>query len=145
MTATRPPPAPQASKAGHAAVVELLLHAKANVEAAGSVYGTTSLLMASKGGHERIVELLLHHRADTEVAGRAYGTTSLVAAAQHGHAHVVARLLRGGARPDKALHDGSTPLQKAREHGSLGVVQLLEAELARRSLEDRVGNLSVRD
>ena len=72
---------PQASKAGHTRCVEMLLEARANVEAAGSSYGTTSLLMASKAGHTRIVEILLQYGADTEIAGRAYGTTPLVAAA----------------------------------------------------------------
>ncbi len=65
------------------------------------------------------------YNADTEVAGRAYGTTSLVAASQHGHVHVVQHLLAGGADPHKALNDGSTALDKAREHGMDEVVQVL--------------------
>ena len=52
--------------------MKLLLAANAHVDAAGAMYGTTSLLMASKGGHVEIVRTLLAFNADTEVC-RAFG------------------------------------------------------------------------
>ena len=52
------------------------------VEAAGTQYGTTSLLMASKSGHADVVGRLLAARANTEVAGRAYGTACVNGAKQ---------------------------------------------------------------
>ena len=99
----------QASKAGHVLVVDMLLRAGAEVaaagwparrsvnrpispcvssvqvEAAGTQYGTTSLLMASKSGHADVVRRLLAARANTEVAGRAYGTACVngVSSQQH--------------------------------------------------------------
>ena len=95
----------------------------------GSVYGTTSLLMAAKRGHTQVVSLLLSYGADTEVRGLAYGTTALIAAAQQGHVGSVRALLHHRADPNKCLHDGSTALDKAVQGRHAEVEQLLAAAL----------------
>ena len=122
-----------ASEGGHLDVVERLLSAKADVNAAaaGSV-GRTALQAASEGGHLDVVERLLSAKADVNAAAASsVGRTALQAASEGGHLDVVERLLSAKADVNAAAASsvGRTALQAASEGGHLDVVErLLSAE-----------------
>ena len=103
-----------ASTSGHAAVVELLLKAGANVHA----WDDESLRWASENGHATVVELLLKSGANVH----ALDDRALRWASQHGHATVVELLLQAGANVH-ACDDES--LRWASENGHATVVELL--------------------
>ncbi|EXA28573.1 hypothetical protein FOVG_19830 [Fusarium oxysporum f. sp. pisi HDV247] len=88
-----------ASAGGHIQVVERLLNAGANVNAAAAAdRGRTALQAASEGGHIQIVERLLDAGANVNAAAARYGRTALQAASEGGHIQVVKRLLNAGAK-----------------------------------------------
>ncbi|KAH7190109.1 ankyrin repeat protein [Fusarium oxysporum] len=132
-----------ASAGGHIQVVERLLEAGANVNAAAAAdRGRTALQAASAGGHIQVVERLLEAGANVNAAAAArYGRTALQAASAVGHIQVVERLLEAGANVvDRLLNagadvnaaaaaeEGRTALQAASEGGHIQVVErLLEA------------------
>jgi hypothetical protein len=89
-----------AAGGGHLHVVERLLAAKADVNAAAAAdYGRTALQAAAGGGHLHVVERLLAAKADVNAAAAAnYGRTALQAAAEGCHIHVAERLKRAGAK-----------------------------------------------
>ncbi len=86
-------PLMRASSDGYRGVVELLLEAGADVDAAWGD-GTTSLWSASESGHAEVVSLLLAAGADTDVTVTigARQFTALQIAREKGHADIV-RLL----------------------------------------------------
>jgi ankyrin repeat protein len=81
-----------ASRAGHLAIVKVLIEAGAAVNAATTAGGATSLHRAAYAGHRDIVEVLLHSGALLHLAD-ADGQTALYKATQQGHSEVV-ELLR---------------------------------------------------
>jgi Ankyrin repeats (3 copies) len=89
-----------AAGGGHLEVVERLLAAKADVNAAPAEhYGRTALQAAAEGGHLEVVERLLAAKADVNAAPAiGGGRTALQAAAGGGHLEVVERLRIAGAR-----------------------------------------------
>ncbi|KAL8753875.1 MAG: hypothetical protein Q9199_004740 [Rusavskia elegans] len=123
-----------AALGGHLAVVEILLQAKADVNAAASYSGgRTALQSASWGGYLAVVERLLQAKADVNAApADDFGITALEAAAGGGHLAVVERLLQAkadvNATPAKPC--GRTGLQAAAEGGHLAVVERLLQEKA---------------
>jgi ankyrin repeat protein len=86
-------------------VVQLLLEAKADVNAQGGLYGN-ALQAASYRGHETVVRLLLEAKADVNAQGGDYGN-ALQAASSNGHETVVQLLLLAGA-VDKGGEDEDT-------------------------------------
>jgi ankyrin repeat protein len=81
----------QAAFAGHAAIVQLLLKAKASVNAA-AMGRRTALHLAAREGHAELVQLLLAAKAPME-ATAADDYTALKFAAKNGHIAVVRLLL----------------------------------------------------
>ena len=119
-----------AAKEGHLEVVEKLLEAKADVNAATWWDGRTALQAAAEGGHLEVVEKLLEAKADVNASTRLDGRTALQAAAEGGHLEVVEKLLEAKADVNAATWwEGRTALQAAAEGGHLEVVEkLLEAK-----------------
>lgn len=115
-----------AAKGGHLKVVELLLAAKADVNAAGTDY-RTALHLAAEQGHFETVERLLEAQADSfRLAG---GQTALHLAAERGHLNIVNRLLETQPRGYDTHEDSWTPtaLNLAARNGRLEIVQKLLA------------------
>ena len=75
-----------ASNQGHVEVVDMLLAAEANVNAADKT-GSTALFLASGAGHPEIVEHLCASGADINAVNND-GFTSLMAASKGGHKEV---------------------------------------------------------
>ena len=103
----------RAAAEGHAEVVQLLLGAKADANAADG-YGATALAWAARGGHLEAVGALLGGGASANAVDEA-GDMPLMAACAHGHQAVVARLLSAKADVLSANDDGCTPLLVACE------------------------------
>ncbi|KAI6765005.1 hypothetical protein HG531_012104 [Fusarium graminearum] len=122
-----------AAQNGHKAVVELLLAAGADANAAAaSKYGRTALQAAAKGGHLEVIKKLLAAGADVNAAAlqaAAWGG-HLELAAWRGHLEVVKKLLAAGADVNTAAaasENGWTALQLAAGGGYLEVVKKLLA------------------
>ncbi|KAF4993380.1 hypothetical protein FGRMN_6530 [Fusarium graminum] len=104
-----------AAQNGHKALVELLLAAGADANAAGAgYYNHTALQAAADRGHLEVIEKLLAAGADAN-------TAALQAAANRGHLEVVEKLLAAGANAN------ATALQAAADRGHLKVVEKLLA------------------
>jgi ankyrin repeat protein len=121
---------------GHLKVVEKLLAANADVNAAtaATISIWTALQAAAQGDHLEVVEKLLAANADINAAAAAAagGHTTLQAAAQGGHLEVVERLLIANADVNAAAaaaddDDSHTALQAAALGGHLEVVERLLA------------------
>ena len=138
-----------ASRAGHTAVVELLLALGAScwtdeevMELSDGVDmrlvdGSPPLLIACQEGHIPVVELLLASGASVDLSGET-GATSLNMASMEGHTAVVELLLASGASVDRADARGLSSLFIACQLGHLPVVELLLA--ARASVDKPVDN-----
>ncbi|SCV61374.1 uncharacterized protein FFFS_15943 [Fusarium fujikuroi] len=122
-----------ASAGGHIQVVERLLKAGADVNAAAEYGGPTALQAASEGGHMQVVERLLEAGASVNAAPAEYGRTALQAASASGHIQVVERLLEAGASVNAAPAEyGRTALQAASEGRHMQVVERLREAGARK-------------
>ncbi|KAI9856126.1 MAG: hypothetical protein M1813_009244 [Trichoglossum hirsutum] len=121
-----------AAGGGHLDVVERLLEAKANVNAAtADGGGRTALRAAAEGDHLDVVERLLEAKADVNAAAADGGRTALQAAAGGGHLDVVERLLQAKADVNAGTNfGGRTALQVAAGGGHLDVVERLLAAKA---------------
>ncbi|KAI9766642.1 MAG: hypothetical protein M1839_004797 [Geoglossum umbratile] len=124
-----------AAQNGHLEVVDRLLAANADVNAAAAECdGRTALQAAAGRGHLEVVERLLAANADINAAAAAqHGRTALQAAAGGGHLEVVERLLAANADINvvAAAQHGRTALQAAAGGGHLEVVERLLAANAR--------------
>ncbi|KAB8237280.1 uncharacterized protein BDW43DRAFT_203558 [Aspergillus alliaceus] len=88
-----------AAEGGHVEVVEMLLAAKADVNAPATNGRQTALQAAAEGGYVEVVERLLAAKADVNAPGTSYGgRTALQAAVEGGHVGVAERLRHAGAR-----------------------------------------------
>jgi ankyrin repeat protein len=67
----------KAAFAGHTEVVKFLLEKGAEVNAKGTIGGTTALMVASQNGHAEVVKVLLEKGADVNVKDTTIGTTAL--------------------------------------------------------------------
>ena len=106
------------------AIVELLVRAGANVNAA-SRYGVTPLSLACTNGNGAMVEMLLEARADAN-APLPGGETPLMTAARTGTLAAVKALLAHGATVDsKDERRGQTALMWAAAEGHASVAQAL--------------------
>lgn len=120
----------KASEGGHTKVVDKLLNAGADANAAADdeYRGQTALQAASGGGHIEVVERLLGAEAVVNIAAAKFsGQTALQAASGGGHLQVVDRLLSAGADVNATAADfkGLTALQAASNSGHIKVVDRL--------------------
>ena len=111
-----------AARDGHAAIVERLLAAGADVNGVGE-NDWNALMLAAREGHTAIVERLLAAGADVNAKDYA-GNTALILAADRGHTAIVKLLLEEGADVNA---NGSYALIDAAEGGWTDIVELLLA------------------
>ena len=112
-----------ASRAGHVAVVQLLLMFGASVDL-GKPNGVTSLYIASQENHIEVVTVLLDGGASVDLA-KPNGVTALYIACQENKIELVTVLLDRGASMDLAMKNGRTPLLVASYYNNIDVVTLL--------------------
>jgi uncharacterized protein len=109
-----------AARAGYRATVDVLLAAKANVNAKNR-FGDTPLMAAALNGHLEVVRKLRTQGADIEPRG----WTPLIYAATGGHDVVVAYLLDQGANVNAQSPNGTTALMMAVREGRASTFDLL--------------------
>jgi uncharacterized protein len=116
-----------AAAQGQYQMVELLLHAGAQVVAVEPRAGATALHKAALSGNPDVVGLLLDHGAFIDQQSPVLGHTALMDAIIYKHEDVVRLLLRRGART--SLHNTwqETPLDIARRMGLDTIAALIEA------------------
>ncbi|CAD7702193.1 unnamed protein product [Ostreobium quekettii] len=100
------------SDAGNLQIVQALISADADLDAATAKGAATAIFAASQKGRSAIVDVLIAAGADVEKA-RSTGATPLMVAAENAHAGVVGALLRGGADAGAADGVGQTALHLA--------------------------------
>ena len=126
------------SASGDLARVRWLLDRSADVNAADTGDGWTSLAFASWNGRLEVVRELLGQGANVNAALLG-GWTSLMAACEKGHLEVVHELLGQGANVNAALSGGWTSLMSACKQGYLEVARLLLAHHASKAPMDHFG------
>lgn len=118
-------PLARAAVRGHAAVVQLLLRAKADT-GHRNWWGQGPLHLAAYGGHVGAAAVLLDGSADTSLQAQD-GSTALHTAAERGNAQVLELLLSHGANPGACAAGGRTALHAAAERGCAEAVEALLA------------------
>lgn len=106
---------------GHELMLDLLLKAKANPNAAPHI--SSALANACEGGYLNIVRRLLDVGACINYGGR--GRAPILVAAEHGRVEIVSELVRRGANVNARARLGPTPLTLAVTHGNLELIQVL--------------------
>ena len=114
-----------ASSKGHAAVVERLLKAHADVDSVDANY-YTPLMHASLNGHEEVVTLLLAAKAEVNVVNVSHNTP-LMFAVENGNVAIVDQLVKAGANVNIPTQNRWTALMKASQKGYTEVVERLLA------------------
>ena len=109
-----------AARAGNAATVDVLLDAKANVDARNR-FGDTPLMAAALRGHADVARKLRARGA----AVNGPGWTPLIYAATGGHEDLIRWLLAEGAAIDATAPNGMTALMMAAREGRYGAAILL--------------------
>ncbi len=115
-----------AASKGHLSIVQELISAQANVNAAvndGSGFASYALESAAQNGHGSMVSLLIKNGALINTCGSR--GTALQHASYHGNADMVTELLDHGADPDIGHCFYGSSLQAAAEKGHHHIVQLL--------------------
>jgi ankyrin repeat protein len=118
-----------ASTFGHAAIVQLLLEAGADVNrcAWNSWHGETALLAACDRDHPQCVRMLVEAKAAVDLPSRR-GETPLMAACVHGAIGCARALLEAGASVDCQDDHGASALMYACVHDRPMCVELLLSE-----------------
>jgi uncharacterized protein len=130
-----------AADKGHGDVVELLIAAKADVNAEDSGK-RTALMMAASRGYMEIARRLVE--AGGDIHAKAYGDdTILLAAARGGHAPVVRWFLEQGAGADEANDLGETPFMAAAMRGHIEAAEYLLASGAEVDARDNMGSTAL--
>jgi ankyrin repeat protein len=109
-----------AARAGYRATADVLIAAKANVNAKNR-FGDTPIMAAALNGHLEIVRKLRTQGADIEPRG----WTPLIYAATGGHDAIVAYLLDQGADINAQSPNGTTALMMAVREGHPSTFDLL--------------------
>ncbi len=112
-----------AAENGHLEVVQILIDAGANKEAAND-HGATPMFVAAENGHVEVVQTLIDAGANKEAAIN-HGVTPMFVAAQNGEVDVVQILIDAGANKEAATNLGTTPMFVAAQNGEVDVVQIL--------------------
>ena len=110
-----------AAKGGHEEVIQILLHAGANIDG-GDKWGVTALSEAAYYHRYETVKLLLDAGADVNKAD-IFGRTPIWMA--HYSEKVTKLLLGHGADPNKADDEGNTPLHYAVKACKAGAIKTL--------------------
>ena len=113
-------------------IVQLLLKAKANVNAL-DIQGYTPLCIAAGKGHEKIVELLISAGADIELEKNIIGCTPLFFAVIMGHLEVVKILIQNGASIKRNRY-GRTPQDYAAQVGHMEIFDYLSKASSKKTL-----------
>ena len=114
-----------ASHSGHAAIVERLIKAGANINSnQGGEENDTPLIIASREGHVDVVDCLLSHGADIE-ATASKSLTALMKSSRSGMIDVVDRLLAAGAKVNALTDRGTTALILACAGGHVPIIDRL--------------------
>jgi ankyrin repeat protein len=112
-----------AARAGFEPTLDVLLHARAKVNASNR-FGDTPILVAAIAGHLGVVKKLVARGAEID----AKGWTPLIYAASGGRDEVVRYLLEAGANIDAQGPNGTTALMMAVRGGHADTVSLLLAK-----------------
>jgi ankyrin repeat protein len=112
-----------AAMTGDRATVDLLLHKKADVNAA-QTDGATALEWAAYRDDLEIAGLLIASGANPKIPNRE-GATALQLASLHGSAAMIEKLLNAGALVNERGLNGETPLMFAARNGNLDALLLL--------------------
>jgi len=113
-----------AALSGDAQIAQVLIQAKANIDAPAPPEGGTALMIAADQGHSDVVRLLLNVGANIN-AQTTKGNTALNRASRQGHLTVVGVLLKEGADPNIPDKNGQTPLMQAADEGYAPIVRSL--------------------
>ncbi|KAM0149837.1 hypothetical protein ACHAQE_009220 [Botrytis cinerea] len=116
------PPIQRAAKRGRLEIVQILLHAGADLNAGAGRAGT-ALCAAASNGHLGVCQLLLGIGADIHAGG--INGTGLHGAAEWGHVDILHLLLAHGARIDDDCKLWGTALQMAARQGRLNSFSFL--------------------
>ncbi|XP_006815106.1 death-associated protein kinase 1-like [Saccoglossus kowalevskii] len=111
-----------AARHGYTAIAEVLINAKANVNAADSLWKLTPLHLV--GANASVAELLLNNGADISAVDDRKDTP-LHSAARNGHTLTVKTLLDKGANVNAVNTNGNTPLHSASRNGHILTVETL--------------------
>jgi len=115
-----------AAQNGYYKVAELLVKARANIEAV-THQNVTALYMAAQNGHLKIVKLLVNSGANKETLAHKKIPALFIAAA-HGHYEVVKYLVENGANKNFIDEDGANALYFAAHDGKDSIVEYLADE-----------------
>jgi ankyrin repeat protein len=136
-----PQPLYCAAMLGESRVVEILLEAGANVNAAGGYYGSTLQAAFFEGADDDVIKALLKAGADVNRPGRYY-YSALQAAAWSGDEKVVQMFLEAGAKVDEDGGDDGSALEAALDDDNHSMVQtLLEAGADPNTQVEEYGNV----
>lgn len=97
--------------------------------------GRTPLQYAADANQVAVIKELLTSRAEIDFTGVSQ-VTALYSALMKGHLDAARTLIEGGADPNKAVGNGSTPLMAAIKKGSMPLVDLLLSNRAQPIVED---------
>ena len=121
-------PLHRAASAGRKEVVEILLGAGSDANAA-TAEGATPLLEASHNGHVEIARLLLEHGANVNAAERRHGFTPLQEAVRKSDVKLVKLFLERGADVYSKTIDGRDAFARAEATGNHEILTLLRAKI----------------
>lgn len=111
-----------AAEHGHAAIVDLLLHARAaSIDLCRDAMA--AMEAAVRNGHPEVVHTLLQAAIDFKVSLESKDLLSY--AAYHGHEAVIAKLLQWGLDPNRVDSNGTNPVTVAAARGHVDAVRTL--------------------
>ena len=131
-----------AAQKGQNDSLQMLVHAKAEIDKARTYDGATPAFMAAQIGHTESLQVLVHAAADVTRCLDGNGWCPLFVASGAGHLEVVRLLMDRAPRmvhvrttaerrwSGQCIAAGSAPVDVARQLRRDGVVQLLAGEIA---------------
>ncbi|ETN03694.1 hypothetical protein PPTG_15912 [Phytophthora nicotianae INRA-310] len=116
----------QAATNGHAAIVMILLNAKANADLVKCDNGWTALMAAAHEGHHKIVSILVRYGAPLDLVCH-NDNTALMHAMSNGHGDIALVLLNAGADFSIVNKQGKTARAVARSNNHSEAARVLES------------------